>query len=419
MVLLGVIAVAGVIIGALLAAADAALQRLSRSHVAELKNEGRRRADLVATLLDHRVESVAGVAGARMLAEATAAVAVTLLLADLLPTWWLVLLASIAAVALLHAILMGSEPREVGRRNPGGTVHALARLIRILGTLARPMVAFQHRSGRDDATRQTEEREQAADDLRDMVDRVSENEHIEENEREMLQSVIALGRTLTREVMVPRPDMITVNIDSPLDKALALFIRSGFSRTPVIGENVDDIRGVLYLKDALRASRRPGVDVGIESVMRPAKFIPEMVPVDDVMRQMQAESFHIAIVVDEYGGVAGLVTMEDLLEELVGEVQDEHDANLPAVQEVAEGLFRIPARLPVDELGELFDLEIADEDVDTAGGLLAKALGRVPIEGAEADLLGVHMVAERSGGRRRQIVTMLVSRSTDSGEVEA
>ncbi|HZK06102.1 MAG TPA: hemolysin family protein [Actinomycetaceae bacterium] len=415
MTLLGVIAVVGVIFGAIFSAAESALQRLTRSHVAELKQEGRPRADLCGTILDNRAEAILGTGAARLMFKLMAAVAVTLLIADLLPNWWSVFLVSVVVVTILVAIVMGSQPRDVGRRNPGNVVHRLARGIRALGVLARPAIAMRHRrAARDESGRALEDREQAAEDLREMVYLVSESDHIEDEERDMLQSVFELGRTLTREVMVPRPDMITVSAGATLEKALALFVRSGFSRVPVIGENADEVRGVLYLKDSLRASRRPHAsDILVEDVMRPARFVPEMKLVDELMREMQNESIHMAIVIDEYGGVAGLVTMEDLIEELVGEVQDEHDANLPAVQDLGNGTFRIPARLPVDELGELFDLSLDDDDVDTAGGLLAKALGRVPIEGAEAEILGLHLVAERAGGRRRQIVTMRVSRAPE------
>ncbi|HHW83473.1 MAG TPA: CBS domain-containing protein, partial [Actinomycetales bacterium] len=177
----------------------------------------------------------------------------------------------------------------------------------------------------------------------------------------------------------------------------------------------DDVQGIIYLKDALRASRRPNsADIRVADVMRSARLVPEMKLVDELMREMQTELFHMAIVIDEYGGVAGLVTMEDVIEELVGEVQDEHDGHLLEVQPLEDGTFRIPARLPVDDLGDLFDLDLDDDDVDTAGGLLAKALGRVPIEGAEAQVHGLSLLAERAGGRRRQIVTMLVSKAPEA-----
>lgn len=416
--LTAILAVAGVVLAGILTAAYSALERLSRSHVAELAQSSRPRAPQVTAILERRDVCLLGVYLARQLAEAVFLVALTAVTVQLLPTWWSVLATAVLAGWLILAFVNGGMLRELGRRKPAATVHGLALLIRVLGWLAYPLAVASVRRTAEPA-RQAEHREQGAEDLRGMVDLASEKAHIEDQERELLQSVFELGRTFTREVMVPRPDMITVNAGTTLDKALTLFIRSGFSRAPVIGENVDDVRGILFLKDCLRASRRPsGNETLVEDVMRPARLVPEMKLVDDLMREMQAESTHIAIVIDEYGGVAGLVTMEDLIEELVGEVQDEHDANLPAVQEVTDGVFRIPARLPVDELGDLFELDLDDDDVDTAGGLLAKALGRVPIEGASADAYGLHLVAERAGGRRRQVVTLLASRTVPPEEEE-
>ncbi len=416
-ILLGVLAVLGIALGALLSAAESALQRITRAAVAEMRQEGRRRADAVDRVVADRQAALTAVSFARVLAEMVAAVCLTLLVADLLPRWWQVLLVAVAISALLVTLVVGLSPRELGRRHPEDVLHALSGVVLGLTVLARPVTAVAARMRRGNGRTELEEREEAAEDLRDMVDLVSESEQIEEDERTMLHSVFELGRTLTREVMVPRTDMITVTLDTPLEKALALFVRSGFSRVPVIGDGVDDMRGMLYLKDALRATRRTGdADLSAADVMRPVRFVPEMKLVDDLLREMQAESSHIAVVIDEYGGVAGLVTIEDLLEELVGELQDEHDADLPEIEDLGEGTFRIPARMAVDELGDLFDMEIDDDDVDTAGGLLAKALGKVPIEGAEADVLGLHLVAERADGRRRQISTMLASRAPEDEE---
>ena len=416
-ILLGVLAVLGIALGALLSAAESALQRITRAAVAEMRQEGRRRADAVDRVVADRQAALPAVSFARVLAEMVAAVCLTLLVADLLPRWWQVLLVAVAISALLVTLVVGLSPRELGRRHPEDVLHALSGVVLGLTVLARPVTAVAARMRRGNGRTELEEREEAAEDLRDMVDLVSESEQIEEDERTMLHSVFELGRTLTREVMVPRTDMITVTLDTPLEKALALFVRSGFSRVPVIGDGVDDMRGMLYLKDALRATRRTGdAALSAADVMRPVRFVPEMKLVDDLLREMQAESSHIAVVIDEYGGVAGLVTIEDLLEELVGELQDEHDADLPEIEDLGEGTFRIPARMAVDELGDLFDMEIDDDDVDTAGGLLAKALGKVPIEGAEADVLGLHLVAERADGRRRQISTMLASRAPEDEE---
>ncbi len=411
-VLLGILTLGGFATAALLSSSEAALQRITRAAVAELRQLGRPHVDTVDRLVADRQAAIAGVALFRVLAEVLAAVSLTLLLADLLPAWWQVVLASMLASGLLIVLLVGLSPRGRGQREPERVLHALAPLLGLLTTLAGPLVRLGGRLGSRAPNGGGEP--DAADDLLDMVELVSESEQIEDDERTLLHSVFELGRTLTREVMVPRTDMITVTADTPLDKAIALFVRSGFSRVPVIGEGVDDLRGVLYLKDALRASRLTSDrELTAADVMRPVKMVPEMKLVDDLLREMQAESSHIAVVIDEYGGVAGLVTIEDLLEELVGELQDEHDADLPEVEDLGGGVFRVPARLAVDELGDLFGLEIDDDDVDTAGGLLAKALGKVPIEGSEADILGIHLVAERAEGRRRQIATLLVSRTPE------
>jgi CBS domain containing-hemolysin-like protein len=204
--------------------------------------------------------------------------------------------------------------------------------------------------------------------------------------------------------------------DAPLRKVLSLLLRSGFSRLPVVGDTVDEMRGVAYLKDVVRRlyqDREPddeAWDLPVGPLARPAVFVPESKPVDDLLRELRDGSSHMAIVVDEYGGIAGLVTMEDALEEIVGELTDEHDPSAPAVEDLGGGVFRVPARLGRDELGELFGLEVDDEDVDTAGGLLTKALGKVPLPGSSGEIHGLHLVADRVEGRRRQLATVLASR---------
>jgi CBS domain containing-hemolysin-like protein len=217
--------------------------------------------------------------------------------------------------------------------------------------------------------------------------------------------------------MVPRTDMVTSMAATPLPKALALFLRSGFSRVPVVGESVDELLGVAYFKDVVRVLNhsQDGQTRTLGEVMRPATFVPESKAVDDLLREMQGASSHMALVVDEYGGIAGLVTIEDALEEIVGELTDEHDSVAPEIEEIEPGTFRVPARLALDELGELFDLDVDDDEVDTAGGLLAKALGKVPLAGATADITGLHLVADRIEGRRKQLASILVRRS-DAGE---
>ncbi|WP_341358138.1 hemolysin family protein [Georgenia sp. M64] len=410
---LGLLVVVGAAVGATLSAGEAALARITRAAAGELAATGHRHGATVVRLVERRAAAMAATAFVRLLAEMTAAVCLTLVVADLLPRWWQVLAVSVVLTAVLVTVVVGVSPRSVGRRNPTGVLGVLAPVIAPLagfGAVALRISASLHpRSPRT----LEEEREERDEELRDMVDRVSESEQIEEDERELLQSVFELGRTLTREVMVPRTDMVTIDADENLEKAITLFTRSGYSRVPVVGESTDDLRGVLYLKDVMRRVHRRQDTAGLTAaeVMREPVFVPETKLVDDLLREMQAESVHIAMVVDEYGGIAGLVTIEDLLEELVGEMVDEHDRAEPEVEDLGDGTVRVPARLPVDDLGEIFGLEIDDDDVDSAGGLLAKALGKVPLPGAEVDVLGLHLVAERAEGRRRRVSTLLASRA--------
>ena len=189
---------------------------------------------------------------------------------------------------------------------------------------------------------------------------------------------------------------------------------------PVYRESIDDVIGVLYLKDVIRRvhRRHQHDDLRVADLVREPVFVPETKIIDTLMREMQADQVHIALVVDEYGGIAGLVTIEDLVEELVGEISDEHDRALPAVEELEAGSFRIPARMPIDDLGDLFGIELEDDDVDTAGGLFAKSIGRVPIRGAETTVAGIHMVADRFEGRRRRLSTIIVAREETEDEGE-
>jgi CBS domain containing-hemolysin-like protein len=235
----------------------------------------------------------------------------------------------------------------------------------------------------------------------------------------MIHSVFELGDTIAREVMVPRTDVVYIERTKTVRQALALALRSGFSRVPVIGENVDDVVGVVYLKDLVRRSQNLGDSRGprVDELMRPPTFVPESKPVDELLKDMQAQRIHIAIVVDEYGGFAGLVTIEDILEEIVGEIADEHDAfQRPPVEELADGAMRVTARLPVEDLAALFDVELPiDEGVETVGGLLARELGMVPIEGSATEVGGLRLVAESTGGRRNRIDTLLVRRVPEPG----
>jgi CBS domain containing-hemolysin-like protein len=222
--------------------------------------------------------------------------------------------------------------------------------------------------------------------------------------------VFELGDTLVREVMVPRTEMVFIEQGKSLRQALSLALRSGFSRIPAVGEGPDDVLGLLYFKDV---ARRVNADdqaqsLPVSQLMRPAHFVPESKPIDDLLREMQRDQTHFAVVIDEYGGTAGLVTIEDILEEIVGEIADEYDREAPGVERLEDGRTRVPATMYVDDLAELFRVTIDEDEVDTVGGLLGKAIGLVPIPGSHAEVAGLSLTAERMAGRRHRIATVLV-----------
>ena len=401
-------------LGALLSAGESALLRFTRAAADDLIEEGRRGAARVRHLAEHRTRVLGALSIARVAVDMLAAVLITLAASGLVRAWWQVLALALLANIILLGVVVGFSPRTYGRRNPAGTLLALGGLLTWVDVLAAPQRRLVSRTRRpESAPTDAETREAVNEDLREMIDEIGETDTIEDEDREMMRSVVELGQTLVREVMVPRTDMVTIDAHKPASAAMRLFIRSGYSRVPVIGEDADDVRGILYLKDVLRrlAAHPEHEGLAVAGFVRDAEYVPEMKPADDLLREMQTGRFHMALAVDEYGGIAGLVTMEDLLEEVVGELTDEHDPELPEVVEVAPGTYRVPARRALDELGELFDLEIDDDDVDTVGGLLTKAIGRVPLPGAAGDTQGVHLQAEEATGRRRQVSTILASRT--------
>ena len=401
-------------LGALLSAGESALLRFTRAAADDLIEEGRRGAARVRRLAEHRTRVLGALSVARVAVDMLAAVLITLAASGLVRAWWQVLALALLANIILLGVVVGFSPRTYGRRNPAATLLALGGLLTWVDVLAAPQRRLVSRTRRpESAPTDAETREAVNEDLREMIDEIGETDTIEDEDREMMRSVVELGQTLVREVMVPRTDMVTIDAHKPASAAMRLFIRSGYSRVPVVGEDADDVRGILYLKDVLRrlAAHPEHEALAVAGFARDAEYVPETKPADDLLREMQTGRFHMALAVDEYGGTAGLVTMEDLLEEVVGELTDEHDPELPEVVEVAPGTYRVPARLALDELGELFDLEIDDDDVDTVGGLLTKAIGRVPLPGAAGDTQGVHLQAEEATGRRRQVSTILASRT--------
>ncbi|CAN5209905.1 hemolysin family protein [soil metagenome] len=393
---------------------DAALNGVSRARVDELERENAPGAATLAKVVDDKARHASLLLLLRLACELSATVIVTVVLVSALGTEWTTILLAGTIMTAVSYVLVGVGPRTIGRQHPYGVSLRAAGITRALAVVFGPLAsllilignALTPGKGFREGPFSTEI------ELRELVDLAEARGVVERGERNMIHSVFELGDTIVREVMVPRPDVVWIEASKSVRQALALALRSGFSRIPVIGENVDDIVGVVYLKDAARrvqGTDDPGKATKVEEVMRPPSFVPESKPVDELLREMQLRRIHMAVVVDEYGGTAGLVTIEDILEEIVGEIADEYDEHEQApIEELADGTVRVLARLPVPDLGEHFGLELADEEVETVGGLLARELGRVPIPGAQVTVGGLQLTAESAGGRRNRIDSVLV-----------
>ncbi|HEX9624119.1 MAG TPA: hemolysin family protein [Streptosporangiaceae bacterium] len=363
----------------------------------------------------------------RVCCEVLAAVLVTAAFVRWLGDDWRAVLSALAVVTGMRYVLTGVRPQtgRVGPRTERTAERAAAFLFpltRALGPLPRLLVACGNampptRRARPQADEEGSRVPADRSELRGLVNYLERRNGIEPGERDMVRSVFELGDTIVREVMVPRTDMVFIEADKTVEQALSLALRSGFSRIPVVGENEDDVVGIAYLKDIVAWSHdHPGADATekVATVMRPASYVPDSKPVDELLRQMQAQRNHVAVVIDEYGGTAGLVTIEDILEEIVGEITDEYDNEQPPVQWLSGDSARVTARLSVTELGELFGVNLEEEDVETVAGLLAHALGRVPIAGSTATVHGLRLTAENLAGRRNKIGTVLVEREGDA-----
>jgi CBS domain containing-hemolysin-like protein len=419
-----------VVLAGVFAMTDAALGAVSVARARALARDGVWGAAALVTVAADRARYINLLLLLRLLCELSATTLVALVAIDTFGVGWTAALVTAGAMTVVSFVVVGVGPRTLGRqhaypvgrmtapvvRGLGRALGPLASLLILLGNALTPGRGF--RQGPFVAPNQNGGEPDMSVELRELVDLAGESGAVEQGERQMIHSVFQLGDTVAREVMVPRTEMVWIEADKTLGQALALALRSGFSRIPVIGSSVDDVLGVVYLKDLVRHTTGEQAAAAetkrVDEVMRGAVFVPESKPVDDLLSEMQAARVHLAIVVDEYGGTAGLVTIEDILEEIVGEITDEYDVEVPPVQrldgEDGEAV-RVSARLPIDELGELFDVMLPAEEVDTVAGLLAQALGRVPIPGATATVGGLRLVAEGTTGRRNRIETVLVRRA--------
>ena len=415
--IVGVIALIG--LGGLFAAIDAAVSTVSPARVEELVRAKRPGAAWLVKLMAERPRYINLVVLLRITCEVTATALLVYLLNAVLGLDW-GLFAAAAAMVVVSFVVIGVGPRTLGRQNAYSIALASALPLHVISVLLAPIsrvlvvvgnALTPGRGFRNGPFASEVE-------LREVVDLAQQRGVVADDERRMIKSVFELGDTPAREVMVPRTEMVWIESDKTAGQATSLAVRSGHSRIPVIGENVDDVVGVVYLKDLVQRtyySTNSGRDTMVADVMRPAVFVPDSKPLDDLLREMQRDRNHMALLVDEYGAIAGLVTIEDVLEEIVGEIADEYDTDEVApVEELGDNKFRVSARLPIEDVGELYDIEFDDDlDVDTVGGLVALELGRVPLPGAEVVSHGLRLRAE--GGRdhrgRVRIETVLVSRT--------
>ncbi|QUF07923.1 HlyC/CorC family transporter [Actinosynnema pretiosum subsp. pretiosum] len=409
-----VLAVLLILAAGAFAGVDAALGTVSRARVEALLRQNKPGAKQLMMVLGDRPRHVNLLLLLRLGCELSATVLVTVVSFRLVPVGWAAVLTAGASMLVVSYVLVGVGPRTLGRQHPYAVSLLAAAPVRVLGRVLGPLSKLLILVG-NAITPGKGFREgpfSSEVELRELVDMAQERGVVDEGEREMIHSVFELGDTIAREVMVPRTEIVWIEQAKSVRQALALSLRTGYTRVPVIGESVDDIVGVVNLKDLVRIalSEQPNGKL-VSDVMRSPAFIPDTKPVADLLREMQLSRNHLAVVVDEYGGTAGLLTIEDILEEIVGEITDESDTDdRQPVEYLADGAVRVSARLPVDDLDSLFGTELDDHEVETVGGLLAQRLGRVPLPGTEAEIAGLRMRAE--GGKdergRMRITTVLV-----------
>ena len=394
-----IVAVLLLLLGGLFAMTDSSLQRVSAARVTEMVRDGVRGAKALQAILgDRLVRHLNLLLLLRVFCELGATTLVALVVFDSLDTQWLSALIVAGSMTILTFVVVGVAPRTIGRQHAYTVARYAAPIVRWLGRVLNPLAsllilignAFTPGKGFRDGPFASQV------ELRELVDLAEQRGFVEHGERDMIHSVFALGDTIAREVMVPRTDMVYLAENATLRQARALALRSGFSRVPLIGENIDDVLGIVYLKDVIKA-----IDAGrsendlARDAMRPAIYVPESKPVDDLLSEMQAARTHMAIIVDEY------------------------DVERPPVEHLGDGSIRVTARLPVEDLGELFDVDLPGDEVETVGGLLAQALGRVPIPGARATVDGLLLTAEGTTGRRNRIDTVLVRRAEPDDKEKA
>jgi len=427
-----------ILVGGFFAASEIALITVKRHRLSQLADDGNRSARTAQRLVEDPSRFLATIQIAitflGFLAGAVGAVAFSDALADVIRLIPLGVIADAAdtiafvivtLVVALASIVVGElVPKTLALNFPERLALGVAAPISFIEGLLRPIVWFVTRiSAVLVRLLGGKEKPQggylSTEELKLLVETGSEQGGIEEEEKEMIHGVIELGDKVVHEVMVPRIGIRAINVDNPLDEVLEMIVRAGHSRLPVFDESLDNIVGILYAKDLLpylKGNGRSNGSIDIRALVRPPVYVPESKKVDDLLHEMQVQKRHIAIVVDEYGGTAGLVTLEDVVEEIVGEIQDEYDTEEAMVEDVStdeELAYRLDGRVSMDDLRDLFDLSDDDEPdeeaYDTVGGFVVHRVGRIPLPGAEVQFRdGVRVVVE--GAEPRRVAKVIVSR---------
>jgi CBS domain containing-hemolysin-like protein len=403
-----------------LAATESALTSISRVLIEAL--ESKRGGELLKKFSKQPAKYLNVILLVRKTCELTATVLLASILLRNYPSAQAMAL-TVLIMVIISYVVVGVGPRTLGKQHPHTWARAgigvafflafilgpVTKLLIAIGNAITPGVGFRTGPFTNEA------------ELRDLVDQAHERGLVESDEHEMIHSVFELGDTLVRELMVPRTDMVWIEKDKSLRQALSLALRSGFSRVPVVGDSIDKIIGIAYVKDLARRTldhHEAETNERVEQHMRPATFVPESKIAADLLKEMQRDQIHLAIVVDEYGGTAGIITIEDILEEIVGEIADEFDDGVEAFTWVSEGKARAKATLHIEDLADELGIEIAEvdfEDVDTIGGLMAQKLGRVPIAGSTITVGEYLITSERPVGRRRRISSVLIEKIESAG----
>jgi CBS domain containing-hemolysin-like protein len=408
-----------VIFGGLLTAIDGALSVLSRSDILDEAEEVKKPQALRSIAMDV-AGHVTALTFVRVVIETFAAVLVTLAVVRLVDQWWQALLIASVIMIAVFFVVVGSSPRGIGVTHSRAILRPTAPLVRavrvVLGPIAEGLIVLGRivTPGSPSGGPLTSEEQ-----LRSLVDEATHQDVLEEEDRELLHSVFEFGDTIVREVMVARTDMVSVDDDVTLREALDVFLEEGVSRMPVLGKDADDIVGVVYLRDVASVQHetpRKMSSTKVSALAKPALFIPESKKADDTLRFLQAQRNHLAIVVDEYGGVAGLVTLEDLMEELVGDISDEYDTDEGDIIELRPDVYRVSTRYSVDDLADLYDIDIDEDDVDTIGGLMTKHLGRFPESHSTVTAYGLVLTAEKTTGRKSAVAWIVVEPSPKLAE---